>query len=445
MTTPATQSRMAYLNPTPPNAYTSVIGKSIYGTDMYSVFIGASEVNRKAELLQNINRTLSAQPAPAGFAGNRMQYLLTLLRTSGLSKAKTPLIGNMIGIQDSTALEKVIIAASGSNLEPIEWLSRYTGSLSPKVIKQPDTTTKFTQQIQTAFQYKDLGDARQAYSNAYFTAFGVYPAAALDKKFQDSFNAQEKVQNQPTTTAGKVEQAPIYDTKSKPVIDPKTKKQVVDSFGNKKFSKIATDAAGVKQYTPIISGTSTRQGQGFTAEEQKQHLADFLVANFPEESWDIKTLGGSAKSAFDALKAANTNNYGDAPDLATLSPIIKSLLKSTDADVSSTILKAYQDDKRKNAGTRFMSIADSLAAGKDAREIIDPFIKTVSQFLEKDMTLDDGWLKKALNFQGADGKYRMMNDYELQQALITHPDYGKTSRAKNESVNLFQSLKGALA
>lgn len=89
-----------------------------------------------------------------------------------------------------------------------------------------------------------------------------------------------------------------------------------------------------------------------------------------------------------------------------------------------------------------MSIADSIAAGKDAKEIIDPLIKTVSQFLEKDVTLNDTFMKKILNFQGSDGKYRMMNDYELHQALIKHPDYGKTSTAKNESVNLFQSLKG---
>lgn len=449
----STQSRMAYLASinTTPNAYTSVVADSIYKVQdselPYVAFVQTSDVNRKSEYLQAINRTLSAQAGPEGFEGNRMQYLLTLLRSGAkpLSKARTPFINNMIGIEDSSALEKVINAAYASNQEPIEWLSRYTGSLGPAVIKQPDTTTKFTKQIQTAFQYKDLGDARQAYSNAYFTAFGSYPAADLDKKFQDSFNAQEKVQNQPTTTAGKTQFAPIYDTKSKPVIDSKTKKQVVDSFGNKKFSKIKTDAAGVKQYTPITTGTSTQKGEGFTADEQKQHLADFLVTNFPEESWDEETLGGSAKSAFDALKAANTNNYDDAPDLATLSPIIKSLLKSTDADVSTTILKAYQDDARKKAGTRFMSIADLVSAGKDAKDIIDPLVRTVSQFLEKDVTVNDTFMKKVLNFQGADGKYRMMNDYELEQALISHPDYGKTSRAKNESVNLFQSLKGALS
>ena len=439
---------MAYVASTTPTAYTSVMAKNIYenAESPWLKFIETSDVNRKSEYLQNINRIYSAQPGPPGFAGNQMQYILTLLRSGAkpISKAKTPLIGNMIGIEDSAALEKAFNAAYASNMEPVEWLSKYVQSLGPKVIKQPDTTTRFTKQIQTAFQYKDLGDARQAYSNAYFAAFTAYPSADLDKKFQASFNAQEKIQNQPTTTAGKTEFAPIYDTKSKPVIDKKTKKQVIDQFGNKKFEKIKT-VDGVKQYTSIITGTSTQQGQGFTAEEQKQHLADFLVANFPEESWDIKTLGGFAKTAFDTLKAANTNNYGEAPDLATLSPIIKSLLKSTDVDVSTAIIKKYQDDIRSKTATRFMSIGDYLAAGKDANEIIDPLIKTVSQFLEKDVTVNDTFIKKILNFQGSDGKYRMMNDYELQQALITHPDYGKTSTAKNQAVNLYQSLKEALA
>lgn len=433
---------------TTPTAYTSVIAPSIYSsTDEYLSFVQTSDVNRKSEFLQNINRKLSAQPGPEGFAGNRMQYFITLLRSGKkpLSKAKTPLAGGMLGIEDSAALEKTINAAYASNMEPIEWLSKYVQSIGPTVVKQPDTTTKFTKQIQTAFQYKDLGDARQAYSNAYFTAFAQYPTADLDKKFQDSYNAQEKLQNQPTTTAGKTEFAPIYDTKSKPVIDPKTKKQVVDKFGNKKFSRITTDAAGVKQYTPITTGTSTRMGEGFTAEEQKQQVADFLVSNFPEEAFDATTIGGTAKNAFDAFRAANTNNYGEAPDLATLSPLIKSLLKSTDADVSATILKKYQDDIRAKTAGRFMGIADSLNAGKDAKEIIEPLIKSVSQFLEKDVTVNDTFMKKILNFQGSDGKYRMMNDYELQQALIAHPDYGKTSTAKNEAVNLFQSLKGALA
>ena len=63
----STQSRMAYLASinTTPTAYASVVGPSIYGsTDSYLSFVQTSDVNRKSEYLQNINRTLSAQAAP---------------------------------------------------------------------------------------------------------------------------------------------------------------------------------------------------------------------------------------------------------------------------------------------------------------------------------------------------------------------------------------------
>lgn len=429
---------------TTPTAYTSIIAPSIYNSESQLLaFVQTSDVNRKSEILQNINRELSRQEGPPGFAGNQMQYLQTLLRQK-LSKAKTPIAANMIGIEDSAALEKVINAAYASNMDPFTWLETYNLSLSGgKEIKQPDTTTRFTKQIQTALNYKDLGDARQAYSNAYFTAYGQYPAADLDKKFQDSFNSQVKKQNQPTTTAGKTEYAPIYDTKSKPVIDPKTKKQVIDKFGNKKFSSIKT-VDGVKQYTPTTTGISTSQGDGFTAEEQKQQLADFLVANFPEESFDPANLGGLAKSAYDSLRATNTNNYDEAPDLAKLSPVIKSLIQSTDTNVSNEIMKKYQSDVRSRTASRFMGIADSLNAGNDANEVIDPLMRTLSTSLETDINIKDPLLIKLLNFQGSDGKYRLPNEYEVGQAIISDSRYGKTSTAKNEAVNLFQSFKNAI-
>jgi len=51
---------------------------------------------------------------------------------------------------------------------------------------------------------------------------------------------------------------------------------------------------------------------------------------------------------------------------------------------------------------------------------------------------------KALNFQGSDGKYRLPNDYEVTQLIMKDPRYLQTSKAKNEVVNLAQSLKSGL-
>lgn len=428
------------------NSHTTAVPASPYASDdMYLAFALASDPNRKAGLLQDINRSLSAQAAPEGFAGNMMEYLLTLMRSRGISKSKTPITNNMVGIQDALALENVIKAAQASSLRPVEWLSRQLPDTGGAVKKKRDVSTQFTRQIQTAFQYLDLGDAREAYTDAYFVAHGYYPSKDLDTKFQTAWNNKEKNQNQPTTTKTTTEFAPVYDTKSNPVIDKKTKKQAVDKFGNKKYSKFAYDVNGERRYETVIKGTSTRQGLGFTDEEQDRLLAEFIVNNSPEEKWNAEDIRGAAKSIFNSLQSAHTNNYDTAPDLATLTPMIKSLLKSTDEKVSETIMKDYVDSIRAKTGSRFMSLSEVLAGGKDAIENVAPLLTNVSTYLEKDFTVDDPFIKQILNFQGSDGKYRMMNDYELDQAVKAHPAYAKTSKAKNESVNLYQTLKGQLA
>ena len=86
-------------------------------------------------------------------------------------------------------------------------------------------------------------------------------------------------------------------------------------------------------------------------------------------------------------------------------------------------------------------IADYTNAGEDANKYVAPLIKTTSNYLESDITIDDPLMKKFLNFQGSDGKYRLPNDYEIEQELKKDSRYQKTSRAKNDVVNLFQSLK----
>jgi hypothetical protein len=53
-------------------------------------------------------------------------------------------------------------------------------------------------------------------------------------------------------------------------------------------------------------------------------------------------------------------------------------------------------------------------------------------------------MKRVLNFQGSDGKYRLPNEYELNQLLVNDSRYNSTSTAKNESVNTAQTLMNRL-
>jgi len=402
--------------------------------NLFYKFAFATDPLAKAQSYQNLNRALSNTAGPTGF-NNQFDYINALLIKAGLSKD---------ALGTAAALDKVVAASVGTNTDPFTFLESYASSLKGKTIAQPDTTTRYAKQIQTAMQFKDLGDARQYYSDAYFTAWGKRPSADLDKKFQESWNAQVKGQEAPTTTKTTTEYAPIYDKKSKPVIDTATKKQKVDKFGNPVYAKIALDQSGQKRYTAVTTGATTSPGEGFTAEEQQQFLADFLSANNPDTAWNVANLGGSAKSLYDAVASFHKANYTKVPDLATLSPLIKEVLSSPDPKVATELIKQYENGVRKQTSSKYMSIADVVNAGEDADKYVKPILETISTALEKNFTIDDPFALSIFNFKDESGTYRMPNALELNNMIMNHPDYGKTAKAVNEAVDMTQNLRSKL-
>jgi len=345
---------------------------------------------------------------------------------------------------DSSALSNVIVAGAAVNLDPFSFLEGYISKIQPKVIKQPDTTTQYTKQIQTALQFKDLGDARQYYNDSYFATWGSYPTAELDKKFQDAWNNEVRTQDQPTTTTTKTEKAPIYDKKSKPVIDPETKKQKVDKFGNLQYSSIAKDKNGQYRYTTVVTGSSTAKGEGFTTPEQQQFLADFLVSNNPDATWNVENLGGAAKSLYDGIAAFHKSNYTKTPDITALSPLIKNVLSSADPDAANEYLTQYKNTVRKQTAAKYMGLADYLNAGEDADKYVKPMLEGVSALLERNFTIDDPFAVRIFNYKDDKGVYRMPNALELNNMVMDHPDYGKTATAVNQAVDLTQNLRSKL-
>lgn len=412
-------------------------------TNPYILFAQATDPVQKAMQLQELNRSLSRLPGPAGYQGSQLNYIQEMMRKSKISKSTTPL--GIIGLDEAAALEKVILASVASNLDPLSFLEDYNLSVKGKAIKQPDTTTKFTKQVQSALQFKDLGDARQYYSDAYFKAYGKFPEPDLDKRFQDAWNAEVKKQVQPTTTEGKTEFAPIYDTKSKKVIDPKTKKQKVDKFGNKVFEKIKTNEEGIKQYKTVTTGVSTSKGEGFTADEQAQFLSTFLTSNFPDADFsNVENIGGAAKTLYDAISNAHEANYDDVPDFASVSGVIKNILSTPDDKIQAELFRQYTDKVNKRANTRFMSLTDVIQPGENASQYVNPILKSFSTALERQIDIKDPLAIKALNFKGDDGKYRLPNEFEIRDMVINDSRYGETSEAINTAVNMAQTLKNAL-
>jgi hypothetical protein len=403
--------------------------------DPFVLFAQTTDPVRKAGYLMDIQKAM----------GTDFVEMQNLLRKSGLSKSTTPLGVGVVGLDESAAIEKIILASISSQLPPLDFLKAYNSTVKPKAgPAQPDMTTQYTKQIQTALQFKDLGDARQYYNNAYFTAFGQWPAPELDKKFQDSWNAQVKQQNQPTTTNNVTEKGYQYDTKSKPVIDPKTGKQKVDKLGQKVYSvRLKNDQGQYLTKTKVV-GTTSSQGEGFTAEEQTQFLATFLTENFPEEQWNVDDIGGSAKTIYDTIKAYHTGNYDVAPDFATVSPLIKNLLSNPDEKVQNEMYEQYVSEIQAKSGNRFMAIKNSLKPGETANKYVAPVLQTLSAGLETNIGIKDPLAVQVLNFKDESGEYRLPNEFEMQKIIKNDKRYDSTSTAINTAVNMAQSLKNAL-
>lgn len=403
---------------------------------LYKSYAGATGLI-KSQIFQNIYRALVNTSAPAGSKNNNMfEEIQTLLRKKGFSKGKSPL--GIIDVKDLTGLDEAIRASVAQNAQLITFLNVTDGSSGTP--KQPNRSTTYNKQVSTALQLKDITEARLELGNANFIAFGTGVSEDTAKNFDKLWNEEVIKQTAALSTQYVTSQQPIYDKTSKPTIDAKTKKQKIDKFGNKVYSKTIKDQLGNTTYNSVTNSTSTTPGK-FTEEEQKQFLSDYIIKNNPSTKWDIKTLGGQAKTTYDDLIATISANYGATQDLSTLGPVISEILRNSDPKVSAEVIKKFKDDQRKAAGIKYMGVAEYTNAGENANKYIAPLMKTASDYLETNVAIDDPIMKKFLNFQGSDGKYRLPNDYEIEQEVKKDSRYQKTSRAKNDVVNLFQSLK----
>jgi hypothetical protein len=406
------------------------------------LFAQTPDAVRKAQIFQQIQRDQSQIPDASGQYKSQFEATMALLRTK-LSKSTTDFTKGIITKEDSDALTNVILSAIPSQTTPLGFLAEYNRTLKPAAVSQPDMTTQFSKQVQSALQYKDLGDARQAYSDVYFKTWGQFPAPELDKKFQDAWNKEVKVQTQPTTTDTTTVKGYRWDTKSKPVIDKATGKQKIDEVGQKVYSKKL-----FKDKVPLVNtkstGISTSMGEGFTTEEQTKFLADFLVKNFPEAKFNVDDIGGTAKTVFDTIAAYHKGNYDAVPDFATVSPLIKNILSNPDEKVQEEMFNQYVGDLQKKASTRFMSIQGLLQPGESASKYINPVLNAIGTALERTIDEKDPIAIQALNFKDEKGNYRMPNDFELNSLVMNDKRYEGTSAAINTSINMFQSLQNAL-
>jgi len=427
-------------------------------TNPYLQYIDAADEFAKNNAFQNIFRGLVDSKSPAAGYRNAWEYLQDTMRKMKMSSGKTAL--GIPTVEDMNGLENVIRATIGSNAtDPIAWLQAASVGYKGDEVKQLDTTPQFTRQAQKALQLKDWGDAKAALYDSYYAAFGVAPTDDLVSKLEKQWNAEVRKQTTYTVTEGKTSYEPVYTDKpvydkTKPVLGkngkPKKDKkgniiyqQKVDKKGNPVFVQ-AKNPAGQLQYKTVYKSKTVNEGEGFTDVEQQQLLADFLKANFPEGDFNAEEIGGAAKSIYDELVAVNRNNYTEVPGFDKLSEVILNTIGSADANVAAEMIRKYKDDVRKQTGKRFMSLAEDLAAGKDAKELIGNALSVASSYLETNIDENDSLVKQLFNFKDDKGVYRMPNDLELYQLLDNDPRAAYTSRKKNEAINMFETLKSRL-
>jgi len=402
----------------------SQIPGNIYAsTNNLLSYVSTTDPAAKALALQNIRREMSIANSGPNGQGTQYEYLQTLLRSTGFVKDKTPL--GVAGPGDAAGLDKIIGLAVANNTDPVTLLELFkrSGVGGTGAVRQPDTTTKYNKAVSTALQFKDITDAKQAYNDAHFSAYGYFPQDSTFKTFQNAWNAEVKRNKATTTTSTK--------TTFRPIIDPKTGKQT-------------TNKEGVLQYETINTGTTTTSGEGFTAEEQQSYLANYISQNFPDVALSGKELGGVAKNLYDAIADAHASNYDTVPDLAALAPIIKNVIGASNANQSAEMLTQYRNGIRDKVGSKYMSIAESLKAGKDAKAVLNPLMESLTAALETNIGIKDPLTIKLANFKDEKGVYRLPNEFEINQAVISDSRYGSTSRAINEGVNVMQSLRGKL-
>lgn len=410
---------------------------------------------------REFNRLYAGLAGTAASAGskfnNSWEELQTLLRANKYSNGKSAI--GIVDSADRTGLAKAIQdSLAMGQTDVIQFLGALSasGGRGNTAIKQPDTTKKFNTQVTRALQMKDLGDATRALTDAYMLAFTTAPTQEMIADFQNKWNAEVKAQTPSVTSEAVTKYVPVSD-KSQPIFD-KTKpvlgkngkpkkdskgniiyQQKLDKDGNPMFKQLK-NKEGVLQYEAITSTKTATPGEGFTAEEQQAFMANYIATNYPSEQWNLDTIGGAAKNIYDAIAEVNRNNYENVPTFQEIAPLITQIIGTGNSQVASELLQKYVDTTRSKTAKRFMSLADDIAAGNDAKPIIDRYSNVASSTLETTVGIDDPLMLSILNYKDDKGNFRLPNDYELSTMLMNDPRRARTSAAKNEAVNMAQSL-----
>ena len=330
------------------------------------------------------------QSVPQTGFQNKLDYYQFLLRKTGLSADTTP--RGVIGIKDSEAIKKVSQIAL-ANRVPFETM------LTTLYSNKSQGAVSFSKNISTAIRLIDKGDAKSALSDAYYQTWGSFPDQNLVNKFMDDYNAEAKKQKSMSTTTSST--------------------------------------------TNGVTRTNTVTGdEGFTEKEQKQFLANYLVKNHSITSTD--ELGGTAKNIYDQIVATSKNNFLPEPDFKEVSSLIANIIGQGDDKVSNQMLADYKNQQRRVASKQYLGIQAELLAGEDAATYTKPIYNFLLKASGRNVSPDDKFIKNALNFKDDKGNYRLMNEFEMNQAWLNDPRSATAPGAIDQAVAVGSLIKQRL-
>lgn len=310
-----------------------------------------------------------------GFVNN-LNYLQALLRSTGYSKGTTAL--GAFSYEDLGGLRKAIVEARANGVEYFTWLE----DVANKGMGAGTGTSKYSKDISTAINLIDKTDATTTYTKGYFQAYGVYPSAEKIDAFMKKFNAQAKAQAVTTTTAG-------------------------------------------TRGTGSSKTTTTYSGQGFTAEEQANFLANYLSKDYaitPE-------TGGAVKAILDDLRATYANNGLQEPAFESSMNVIKRILGTGDAKMAQQILDTEKQKIRTIAAKLNPGAADILNSGQDLNSITDQYIKLAEAATKKKYDINNPLIKQMINFKDEKGNIRNATNFEVLDIIRGSADWMKSPDA----------------
>jgi hypothetical protein len=324
---------------------------------------------------------------PDPIYGNQLVKLQANLRSSGMSKDKTNLYGNL-STEDITGLDKTMREA---NLNGLTDINAYLLKRSEQATNLSNVPT-FSKTVSTAIRLIDKAKGQQMLSDAFLKTYGYSPSQTEIQNFTDKFNAAATKSASTTTTS---------------------------TTSGKGFSR----------------STSTTTG-GFESDAQQQLIADTLKKSLKLDD----NLHGQAGEFVKQLQQGASDNLLPAIDNNVLANTVARIIGQTDPTIQKQMIADELQKFRNQASQLHPGAAVSLKAGLNYSDIVSPY-KSITAKRGLEVNNDDPLLANMINVKDKNGTFRNATAAEADSIIMSDPRWLKTGNAISTFSSLAQDIR----